>query len=149
MYQLILSILGRSVEVFYRFRRLGRDIPKTGPLIIVANHPNGLIDPVIVAYLAGREVRFLAKEPLFRTPLIGWVARTLKALPVYRKMDGHDTDANEKTFQAVYDALGNGQAICLFPEGISHEESQLAPFKTGPARLALAAGAHGPDSDSR
>jgi 1-acyl-sn-glycerol-3-phosphate acyltransferase len=112
-------------------------------MIIVANHPNGLIDPVIVAYLAGREVRFLAKEPLFRTPLIGWVVRTMKALPVYRKMDGHDTDANEKTFQAVYDALGSGQAICLFPEGISHSEPSLQPLKTGAARMALGALAHG------
>ena len=139
MYRFIIWFLGGSLELFYRLRRLGGVIPETGPIIIVANHPNGLVDPALVAHSCEREICFLAKEPLFRLPVIGALLRSMKALPVYRRMDGHNTGSNEKTFDAVDDALGNGRAICLFPEGISHDEPELQPLKTGAARMALGA----------
>jgi glycerol-3-phosphate O-acyltransferase/dihydroxyacetone phosphate acyltransferase len=115
-----------------------------GPVMFVGNHPNGLIDPALLFTLADRQVTFLAKEPLFRMPVIGAILRGLGALPVYRKQDGPgDTTKNEGTLTASVDALVQGRAITLFPEGKSHSEPQLAELKTGAARIALEAARRG------
>lgn len=112
----------------------------TGPVIFVGNHPNGLIDPALAFVMVKRPLTFLAKEPLFRMPVLGALLRALGALPVFRKQDGDgDTSKNEGTLNAAIDALVAGRAITLFPEGKSHSEPQLAELKTGCARIALEA----------
>lgn len=115
-----------------------------GPVMYVGNHPNGLIDPGLLLILAKRQVTFLAKEPLFRMPVLGSIMRGMDALPIYRKQDGPgDTTRNEGTLTASVDALVQGRAITLFPEGKSHSEPQLAELKTGAARIALEAARKG------
>ena len=115
-----------------------------GPVMYVGNHPNGLIDPGLMLILAQRQVTFLAKEPLFRMPVLGQIMRGMDALPIYRKQDGPgDTTKNEGTLTASVNALVQGRAITLFPEGKSHSEPQLAELKTGAARIALEAARQG------
>lgn len=139
MGQLFLALAERAARVFYRLRELGEDVPSEGPLLLVGNHPNGLVDPVLVAARTPRRVRFLAKEPLFRMPLLGRMVRGAGALPVYRPQDGADASQNDRTFEAVFDALGASEVVCLFPEGKSHDEPTLQRLKTGTARMALGA----------
>lgn len=115
-----------------------------GPVMYVGNHPNGLIDPGLLLILAPRQVTFLAKEPLFRMPVLGQIMRGLDALPIFRKQDGvGDTTRNEGTLTASVHALLQGSALTLFPEGKSHSEPQLAELKTGAARIALEAARQG------
>jgi len=115
-----------------------------GPVMFLGNHPNGLIDPGVMLILAQRKVTFLAKEPLFRMPVLGQIMRGMDALPIFRKQDGPgDTTKNEGTLTASVDALVQGRAITLFPEGKSHSEPQLAELKTGAARIALEAARKG------
>ncbi len=135
----ILRVAGFACDVFYRRSRLGGEVPADGPVILVGNHPNGLIDPVLIALATSRPVRFLGKAPLFDMPGIGQIMRGMQALPVYRAVDGADTQQNVRTFDAVYAALRDGDLVCLFPEGISHSEPQLERLKTGAARMALGA----------
>ena len=112
--------------------------------MFVGNHPNGLIDPALVFVLTHRHVTFLAKEPLFRIPVIGWLLRGLQCLPVYRKQDDpSQMGKNEGTLDAARGALVAGRAITLFPEGKSHSEPSLAELKTGAARIALSAAKQG------
>ena len=106
---------------------------------MVAKHPNSLIDPVLVGSVVERRLLFLAKEPIFRVPIVGRLARWAGAIPIYRRVDGADMAQNDATFAAVYEALERGEAICLFPEGISHDEPEIQPLKTGAARMALGA----------
>lgn len=130
-----------AVRTFYRFEVDGRQVPPFGPVLLVANHPNSLIDPAAVAAVARRPVRFLAKAPLFSDPLVGWLVRGSGAVPVYRRSDDPALmDRNDETFQAVHAALAESAAVGIFPEGISHSDPALAPLKTGAARIALAAG---------
>jgi 1-acyl-sn-glycerol-3-phosphate acyltransferase len=108
-------------------------------VILVGNHPNGLVDPIVLALACGRPVRFLGKAPLFDMPVIGTLMRGLQALPVHRPQDAADTSRNEETFAAVHGALADGDLVCLFPEGKSHNEPALQTLKTGAARMALGA----------
>lgn len=126
-----------AVRTFYRLTVAGKAVPRTGPVLLVANHPNSLMDPALVAAVAGRPVRFLAKAPLFTDPLVGFLVRGSGSIPVHRRVDGAAPGSNDDTFRSVHAALGDGSAVALFPEGTSHSEPAMVPLKTGAARIAL------------
>nr|WP_216619904.1 lysophospholipid acyltransferase family protein [Myxococcus xanthus] len=128
------------LRLFYRVKVNAPALEPDGPVLFVGNHPNGLIDPALVFILTRRKVTFLAKAPLFRMPIIGWLLKGLDALPVYRKQDDPaKMGGNEGTLDAAKGALVQGRAITIFPEGKSHSEPGLAELKTGAARIALSA----------
>jgi 1-acyl-sn-glycerol-3-phosphate acyltransferase len=137
----VLSGLSRlAVRAFYRVEVAGEPVPATGPALLVANHPNSLVDPAAVSAAARRPVRFLAKAPLLTDPLVGWLVRAAGAVAVHRRQDGGaQDDANAEAFSAVQAALVAGDAVGIFPEGRSHDEPALSPLRTGAARMALAA----------
>jgi glycerol-3-phosphate O-acyltransferase/dihydroxyacetone phosphate acyltransferase len=144
-----MGLLARAVEhlaravaaVFYRLDVVG-SVPAQGPLLLLPNHPNALLDPALVIATAGRPVRFLAKSTLFSGPFAP-LLRAAGAVPVYRRQDSADTAKNAESFAAVDRALAAGEAVCIFPEGISHSTGRLEPLRTGAARMALSAIAAG------
>jgi len=140
--RLVRWLARRAASIYYRIDRAGPPLP-AGPVLVLANHPNALLDPAVVWATAGRDLHFLAKATLFAVPGFGWLIRRAGAIPTYRRVDAADTSRNVLMFQAVADALGRGAAVCLFPEGISHSMGRLQPLKTGAARIALDAGMRG------
>lgn len=139
IYRFIAFLLGMTGDIFYRRVTLGHTVPEEGPVLILANHPNALADPVVLARITPRPQRALAKEPLFHFPVFSWVLRGVGAIPVFRAQDGFDTNKNDRVFDAVLDTLEKGEVITLFPEGISHHLPGLQPLKTGAARMAMRA----------
>lgn len=139
----LFSSLARiAARVYYRVRFAGPPVPASGPVLLVANHPNSLLDPTLVVASADRPVRFLAKAPLFSDRKIGWLVKAAGAIPVYRRSDDPSLmSRNEDAFREVFQVLGDGAAVGIFPEGISHSDSSIAPLKTGAARIALGAAA--------
>ena len=138
--RVVVFIFSVSLGLFFRRIETANSevVPKTDAVIFVMNHPNGLIDPALVFVAMPRKISFLAKSTLFKTPVIGWLLRTVEALPLYRKADaGEDVSKNKITFSLVRELLKKGGAIAIFPEGISHNETKLQPLKTGAARIAL------------
>jgi len=142
-----MRFLGRAVTratvwasgVFYRLERVGPELPD-GPVIIVTNHPNMLMDPLLALKGAGRRVRILAKAPLFEIPVFASVLRSLDTLPLYRVQDHPDQlQRNVVAFKEAVESLGRGETLLMFPEGRSHSEPALAPLKSGVARMALEA----------
>ena len=129
--RLILNIFFRRIE------NVGSETVPAGPVIFAVNHPNGLIDPLFLLCFTPRPISFLAKAPLFRMPLIGWFARGLDSIPVYRTEDSFSTARNRETFAAARALLVRGGAIAIFPEGTTHSEPRLKELKTGAARIAL------------
>jgi glycerol-3-phosphate O-acyltransferase/dihydroxyacetone phosphate acyltransferase len=126
----------RSIEIVGAER-----VPPRGPLLIVANHHNSLVDPALVVAQLPRPPRFLAKSTLWQMPGLPVLLDAAAAIPVYRRQDeGVDTSKNQETFDACYAALAAGGVVALFPEGISHDAPRLAGLKTGAARIALEAG---------
>ena len=113
-------------------------MPATGPVLLVANHPNSLIDPALVVAVAKRPVRFLAAAPVFDDPNVGWLIKAAGSIPVYRRHeDPMVMGRNRQMFEAVFDELERGAAVGIFPEGVSHSEPSLVDLKTGAARIAL------------
>jgi 1-acyl-sn-glycerol-3-phosphate acyltransferase len=140
--RLIVSLVRLALRIYFqRIEVTGLEhVPRDTPVIFVLNHPNALVDPVFLLCLAPRRVSFLAKEPLFRMPVIGYLVKALDSLPVYRRQDeGQDVTRNEETFVAARKLLAKGGTIAICPEGVSHDEPGLRPIKTGAARIALAA----------
>jgi 1-acyl-sn-glycerol-3-phosphate acyltransferase len=143
-YAFIRGLASLALRLFYRLKVNAPASEPEGPVIFVGNHPNGLIDPALVFVITQRRVTFLAMEPLFRMPVIGWILQGLHALPVYRKQDNPgQMTKNEGTLEAARTALMQGRAITIFPEGKSHSEPMLAELKTGAARIALGAAREG------
>jgi 1-acyl-sn-glycerol-3-phosphate acyltransferase len=124
--------------------------PARGPLILAANHPNALVDALVVSTTVPRRVLVTAKATLFEHTLLAPLLRAVGVVPLRR---AHDERAaartrgavarNTDSFALVTEALRAGRAVLVFPEGISHDEPALAPLKTGAARMALAAHAAG------
>jgi 1-acyl-sn-glycerol-3-phosphate acyltransferase len=137
-----------SVGVFYRSVDVleAERVPASGPLLLVANHPNGLVDPIVIAAHLERMPRFLAKSTLWRNPVLWPLLELARVIPVYRHLDGKvDPRENERSFERCRAELAAGAAVALFPEGISYHRPELQPLKTGAARIALGAEAeHGP-----
>jgi 1-acyl-sn-glycerol-3-phosphate acyltransferase len=116
------------------------NIPATGGVIIVPNHVSHF-DPLVVAhyiYGSGRWPRFLGKASLWRVPLIGPFLRKVQQIPVERG----SVDA-VKSLDVLVDALRQGGAVVIYPEGTTTRSPDLWPMrgKTGAARLALVTGA--------
>ena len=140
--RLIVAVVRLALRIYFqRIEVSGLEhVPCDTPVIFVLNHPNALVDPVFLLCLAPRKVSFLAKAPLFRMPVIGYLVKALDSLPVYRRQDeGEDLTKNQETFVAARKLLARGGTIGICPEGVSHDEPGLRPIKTGAARIALAA----------
>lgn len=133
--RLVLKVFFREVEVVGAER-----IPLDRPLVLVANHVNGLIDPILLMAPLPVRPRLLAKSTLWKNPFVRPFLGFAGAIPVYRRQDeGEDTSRNLETFARCHEVLAAGGAIALFPEGKSHSEPALQPLRTGAARIVLEA----------
>jgi glycerol-3-phosphate O-acyltransferase/dihydroxyacetone phosphate acyltransferase len=141
-YRTLRWLLRRSVRVFFRrIEVVGlENVPATGPVIFLGNHPNSLLDPALITVYCGRIVRFAAKDTLFESVLLRPFLNSLGSVAVQRRRDHPDRSLhNDQAFEAMFDALDSGSAIGIFPEGISHDSSHISRLKTGVARIALGA----------
>jgi 1-acyl-sn-glycerol-3-phosphate acyltransferase len=137
---LIRGLARALVRLFYhRVEIVGAErVPQSGPLVVVANHRNALVDPLILFATLPRVLRPVAKSTLFRHPILAPFVRLAGALPVHRRQDpGSDPTRNQAMFRAVAAALRAGEAILIFPEGVSQPEPVLMPLRTGVARVVL------------
>jgi glycerol-3-phosphate O-acyltransferase / dihydroxyacetone phosphate acyltransferase len=132
--RILVHVFFRRVEVDH-----GDAIAPGEPTVVVANHTNGLVDGLLLIASLRAYPRFLGKSTLFKiVPLVPFL-KLAGVVPVYRAKDGESTAKNSGAFAMCRRLLGRGGAVALFPEGISHDEPNLQPLKTGAARIALGA----------
>jgi len=142
LYSILKLIATASVRTF--FRRISSQnvdhIPTKGPVIFVCNHPNTMIDPLLVGISCKRKLFFFAKSTLFKGKISSWLLPKLQLIPVYRKQDDpSQTNKNTDTFSMGYKILEQNRAFLIFPEGISDGERRLNKIKTGAARIGFGA----------
>ncbi len=125
-------------RIWFRDLRCEGPTLPPGPCLILLNHPNGLLDPLAAAALLDRRAGWLAKAPLWKlAPLRPFLA-AFRAIPVTRPKDGGATpESIQHCFRKVHEVLARGDSVAMFPEGVSHSDADLAPLKTGAARMVL------------
>ena len=99
-------------------------VPLAGPVILASNHAS-FIDPPLVGAGVKREINYLARENLFRFPILGWILHQWQVVPVDREGGG------AKGLKAILDRLLDGGAIILFPEGTRTRDGRLQPARSG------------------
>lgn len=134
-YRIAWYCLQPLVRSFFRFTVYGNEnIPADGPLVIASNHCSNL-DPPLVALGITRQITFLAKEELFRVPLLGALIRSFDAYPVSRGQ------GDVKAIRVALRMMKENKALLIFPEGTRSMDGRMQELESGAAWISLKSGA--------
>ena len=142
LYRTLKVLLGTAVGIFFRRIEVEgvENVPDTGPVLLLPNHPNALVDALVIVMQLKRPVSLTAKSTLADNAVLKFFIKASKIILFHRKQDselGADPSRNVKALEECRRRLNQGAAICLFPEGQSHSDPSLRPFRWGAARIAL------------
>lgn len=125
LYRLLQWMVTLPYAVMFRFRVRGlENVPSKKPALLLVNHLS-FLDPAIVCYCFKRPVSFMARDSLFRVPVLGWAIKTLHAFPVKRRA------ASSETIRNAVGRLQQGYLVGLFPEGTRGVEGEVGTIKPG------------------
>jgi len=121
------------VNTLYRVRVDGaQNIPEEGPVLLVCNHVS-FMDPLLLMANLRRPVRFVMYHKIFNTPLLSFVFRTAKAIPIAGYKE--DPQVLQQAYDAVDEALQASEVVCIFPEGSLTRDGEIAPFRPGVEKI--------------
>jgi hypothetical protein len=121
------------VHSIYRIRTSGTShIPERGAALIVCNHVS-YVDALLLMAISPRPIRFVMDVTIFRTPVMSWLFRQARAIPIASAKV--DAAVMERAFELVHQALCDGQLVCIFPEGRLTDNGELYPFRPGLTRV--------------
>ncbi len=142
LYRSLRKAVAAAVNLFYgEIEVTGTEhLDPVAPTILASNHPNSIVDPLLLGTFVERQIAFCARDGLFKIPLFGQVMRAAGAIPIRRRSDhGGATASNDDAFAACQEVLAAGGVMAIFPEGKTHGHLRIEPLKTGTARIALRA----------
>jgi 1-acyl-sn-glycerol-3-phosphate acyltransferase len=121
------------MSIFYKVDRKGLDrIPEEGACVLVCNHVS-FFDALVLATAIRRPPRFVMDHNIFRNPLLNFIFRTARAIPIApHKVD---PELLEKAYDDIAAALEAGEMVCIFPEGRITDNGEMYPFKNGIQRI--------------
>jgi 1-acyl-sn-glycerol-3-phosphate acyltransferase len=116
-------------------------VPLDRPVVMVANHQNALLDPVVLCVSTNKQLNWLTRADVFKNPLVDRFLRGINMLPVYRERDrvADLHNRNNEIFRQCYERMKDNAIIGIFPEGTHRGKKQLVPLKKGLARLVIGA----------
>ncbi len=143
-----MKILIKSSLFFYtkQIKVQGKEnIPKKGAVLFMVNHPNGLIDPLIVAVNNPRILHFLVRAAVFKNPFIKKFLATLNLMPIYRIRDGvKQLGRNQEIFEKCFSIFNRQGTLMIFPEGSHNKKRTIRPLSKGFTRILFGALAQNP-----
>ena len=122
------------VRTLYRLRLHGieKNVPDEGPALIVCNHVS-YMDALILAATIPRPVRFVMYYRIFNIPVMSWIFRTAKAIPIAGAKE--DPELMRRAFEEIDAALAAGEIVGIFPEGALTKDGEIAAFKSGVEKI--------------
>ena len=121
------------VRALYRLRVRGMDaIPDEGAALVVCNHVS-FMDALVLSASIPRPVRFVMYYRIFEIPVMKWIFRIAKAIPIAGARE--NPELMRRAFDAVDAALAEGELVCIFPEGALTKDGNIAPFKSGVEKI--------------
>lgn len=139
LYACLRPLVNSACRLFYRnlhVRDSNQVSGKKAPIILISNHQNALLDPLLCCISSPEQLNFLTRADVFKNSIAKKVLFSLNMLPVYRPHDKVNIlESNAPTFQESLKRLEKNQIMSLFPEGTHDRAQNLMPFKKGAARL--------------
>ncbi len=130
-FRLIGKIFFREIVIEGR-----ENLPPSGPVLLTPNHPNDLLDPILTLFFSPPlRLRHIAKSTLFKVPIVGFILRRMRAIPVLRREEARGPIDYTPFFDECVGALAQGDSIVIFPEGGSSANPYIGHVKTGVARM--------------
>jgi 1-acyl-sn-glycerol-3-phosphate acyltransferase len=121
------------IHTIYRIRTVDAErIPEQGPAVLVCNHVS-YVDAMVIVAASPRPIRFVMDHRIFKTPFLGWIFRTAKAIPIAPAKE--DPWLMEKAFVDIAQALHEGDLVCIFPEGKLTSTGEMNEFRGGIAKI--------------
>lgn len=112
------------------------NIPKNEAVLFTANHPNGLIDPLLIATYIKRKTHFLVRAAVFKKQIIAYFFDLLGMMPIYRMRDGiKQLSKNEMIFNKCQQLLRDKKTLLIFPEGSHNKKRTIRPLSKGFTRI--------------
>ncbi len=133
-----------STGLFFFFKKIKvyneENIPAKGAILLISNHKNALIDPLLIATTTRRSIHFLTRASAFKLKPVYWFLSTLNMIPIYRLRDGKETLAKNKViFNKCYDILNKKKCLLIFPEGTHNIKRWVKPLSKGFTRITFGA----------
>ncbi len=121
------------IHTIYRLDKSGLEkIPEEGAAVIVCNHIS-FVDALIIAAACRRPIRFVMDYKIFRVPVLSFIFRTAKTIPIAPKKE--DPVLLDKAYEDIAAALRDGELVGIFPEGRITDTGELYPFRAGITRI--------------
>lgn len=121
------------VSIMYRIKVRGLEhIPEHGPALIVSNHVS-FMDALVIGGSVRRPIRFVMDHNIFKIPLMGFIFRTARAIPIAPAREDHS--ALQKAFDQIDAELADGEVVCIFPEGKLTRSGEMNEFKRGVEKI--------------
>lgn len=121
------------IHTIHRVRGIDTDrIPEEGAAVLVCNHVS-YVDAIVIMAVSPRPIRFVTDHRIFRIPLLSWIFKTAKAIPIAPAKE--DPQLMEKAYEDIAQALHEGELVCIFPEGKLTGTGEINEFKGGVKKI--------------
>lgn len=142
LYRILKIIMRIGIHLYYSEIKVRNEkyLEHSGPMIIIANHPNTLVDALLIGIISPRPIYYMTKATFFNNKWKMRILRSLNMIPINRATEAKTRGVdNSSSFEECFRLLSEGKTLVIFPEGNSQMELLLRQLKSGTARISLEA----------